>query len=320
MISILRRSAPGIALLSVAMLAVLLTPANAFGFARPTYVVVDKLNIALAPSGGNDSFAVQGSFNMPVATLESTDVTLTLASNYSIPIPAAAWKRVGKSNTFVGGAFGVTGSMTFWKKGSSKCDFKFTGSKQSLAAYLPSSAPANVSVELEIGPLFDQTLTAVLNISKDGRHYSLNTLGPDRFYVLRKVTVTRNLKKTHKDKALYVSNLYSATPYDPATDPLAITVGPVTLSIPAGTITPPAKGNTLKYQTAFLGGGKATLTINNTESARFTLMLTDVDLSSMDQNAEISLDLRKPADFPLGPVWIDDVTLTTNRSGSLMTY
>ena len=170
--------------------------APAYAMAKPTWVRVDKLTISTPAADGHDSFVVQGSFALPPMTIEATDVTLNI-DGFSAEMPAAQWKRAGTTNSFTGRNNGVTGQLTFWVGGSSKCLYKFTGSLQTIKGSL--TGYPNLPVTLSVGAIFSETVTAVVATNPAETLYKLSTLrasGGGSLFLVDKVAMTRNLKET----------------------------------------------------------------------------------------------------------------------------
>lgn len=275
--------------------------------AESDWLDVTKVQIGLPATSGNDSFAMQGSFNMwPAGCLPPT-VTVNI-DNWELAMDASSWKSAGKGGyTYAKG--GVTGKMTYWANGTSRCLFQLKGTKQTMQSGVGN--PAAVPVRLRAGECFDETITASMAVGKGTA--KLISVGPLPFWYVQKLAFKRTLGKSGFDSVALSSKLTLDSDFDPAADAVTVGIGPYIVSVPAGTM-PAAKGGVATYA-AMTANGKLSLRISN-KAHTLTLVATGIDLSTLTQSTEVSLTIGNHA----GADWNYGVLLSGDKTGPNYKY
>jgi hypothetical protein len=260
---------------------------------------------------GKDTFFISGSFNLPPASLDpaTSDVTLSV-DQLSITIPAASWTTKGAGRLYKAKQDGVSVQIVYWVKGSSRCNYKFTGSRQDVKSNVPNFP--DLPVRLIIGAGFDETITATMNgtSATSAKMYSLN---PQPIFVVDKIGISRNLKKVDKDSFSITGRGYVDSGFDTSTNGVYMQVGPFSYTIAVGDLV--QTGTKLSYKGTLPSGGTVTLTANM-ETGKITITGTKVDLSAMTN----PLPVRFVLTFLPDGMWGYNLTLQSNKTGTAYKY
>jgi len=277
-------------------------------YGKLTWLQIDQLRISFGPTEGRDSFVLRGTCNMwPEGTPPKT-VTLNLDSTWSVVMDASSWKRVGRTSTYAAKVSGVTGRLTYWSKGTSKCLFTFIGSRQDLQADLPNLM--NVPVRLRIGDSFDETMTTRLTLR--GRVAKLTSVDMQPIFWVDKVSFTERPFASSRDGLLFRGRVFLQGAFDPTSDGLAMTVGPYSFSVPAGNFT--SAGRTLHFA-APTPHGKLTVRLN-TRTGALTVAARGIDLSEATVSTRVSLAVTNHD----GTSWDYGVLMARNGMGTRFRY
>jgi len=271
------------------------------------WLEITKFQMGLPAAHGRDSLVLQAACNMWPGGAPPT-VTLRLDSTWSLVVDAASWKRNGKSNVYTAKQAGVTCKMTLWVGGTSKCLLQFSGSRQTLQGAL--TDPASVPVRLQIGPWFDETVTAAMTLKNHVAR--LKSRGPLPLFYPEKLTVTRNKRLSGRDALSLSGKLFLSEDFDVFNDSVTAVVGPYEMSFPASES---AKKGAVSYVAAEAYGSALTLELNGITHV-LKITATNVDLSAMSQDVQIALSITNHP----GAAWRYWVFASKNKARTLYKY
>ena len=268
---------------------------------------LDYLRLSL-PQNGRDSVALRATFNKCLTTDIPRKVTVTI-DNWSLVMDVSSWKRVGKTNTFVCKEGDVSAKITYYVKGTSRCLFSLTASRQAIQDKLPNIP--SLPVKLKLGPDFGKT--AIAEMSVTGSVATMTSRGPMPVFLVDKLSVTRNVREPAHDAFRFNGRLFLTRDFDPATDQFHMNVDGFHFAIPAGTM-PAAKGGVIGYSMPTANG---TLNLRlDFRSHALAVNATGVDLSSITPESVIVLTITNHADA----TWYYGLLLGTNKSGTAFAY
>jgi len=243
--------------------------------AEPMWLDLDILQGHIDPKKiGNDNFVMKGSFNLEPGTLDpaTSDVTLRV-DEWELTIPGADWHKKGKTNKYMAKASNVTAQIEYWVKGSSRCKFAFIGVKQDLQSSSPNYP--NLEVELQVGTVFDESLTAVM--VDRGTAFKMGPDAVESTFIVKSLHVVKNKKSAGHDSFVLVTRVIVEEEFDPATNDVDIEVGNYLVHVPAGTLVIPTDAKGFSYRATLPDGGKLRLSVIF-ETGKMTVGVTNVDL------------------------------------------
>ena len=292
--------------------------ASAYAEADATWLQIDKFKVSMPASVGHDQFVLEGQFNMPLTldstgealVIESTDVTLNIDSSWSEVFPADSWRRVGASRQFVARQDHVLAMVTFFVKGSSKCLFKFIGSQQSLNGNIPGMP--SVPVELQIGTLFDETVTAEMK----GQHrlFKLDSVGPEPQFFIRSLLIERDANSVGGDRMAFTGVLFVDGGFNPASDDVTLTVGTYELVLPAGTLK--SNGRNMSKHLGKTPGDGTLFARFDSKTGQLVVMAGKLDLSAVTRDVEVGLTVSGHD----GAAWAYTLTAAENGPQTVLKY
>jgi len=293
-------------------LALAVISAPAFGQVTDKWVAVDKFNAVVANErGGNDSFVMQGKFNLPVqAVIESTDFTLSIDSTWSCTIPAASWRRNGKSHSFTAKSGDVTASVTYWVNNSSKCTFKVNARHQSLMRDFPD--PEGFVVTLAVGTQFEES--TAFEIGVRGKTAHMTGVGPGDIFVIDKLQMKRNPRGGRHDSMVFEARMCTEGDLDAEATNVQADFGPFHMEFPLQDMT--VSGIYHKYKGTLATGEKVSVTVND-NTGKMVVVASGLDLSALTSDGDV------PVSFSFSGTsvaWSLVVHATVNKAHSVYKY
>lgn len=305
----------------IALLAMILSAASGIAFCDDEsafmlipgpghdWLVVEKLQARDGRGLGEDSGLIQGFFNLPPAILspDVADVTISV-DEWSLTIPAAAWKKVGRGTSYMARSSEYMAKIDYWVRGSSLCKFRFSLRKQHLKDNAP-NFPV-LPLRLQITPAFDETLQVLMQDLRNGAKMSE---WPDLFASPRSCIVTLHPTRTGFD-GFKLSGWIVAEDFDPAVNGIEMLVGPYHVVIPPGALVV-RNPNVITYQQNLAGGERLSLLIQPKKSF-FTLQVRKADLTGLTNPMPLYILLQGVP----GGEWMFELNLSENRPGTVLKY
>jgi len=273
------------------------------------WLQIDRFRMGLPLATGHDSFALRGSCNtwLDAGTLPKA-VTLRIG-NWSVAIPASAWKEVGTFNVYTCAQDGILGKMTYSVNGTTKCLFQFSASKQTIQGNLPDFP--DVPVRLQVGDGFDETLTIRMTVTN---HLAgMSSIGSLPLFCVQKLTMARNLKQPNSDALSLSAKLLLSEPFNPALDGITMNIGPCSIPVPAGTLQVVRSG-VLRYSTP-TAKGRLTV-VFNVKAGALNVLANGIDLSTLTPDTHVSLAI----DNHSGADWNFALFMAVNKAGTVYRY
>jgi len=223
---------------------------------------------------------------------------------------ASSWKRAGKSNTYTFNEGGVSGKITYWSGGTSRCLFSFNPCRLRLQGSLPNLP--SLPVRLRLGGGFDETVRAEMVVKNTVA--KLSYVGPLPAFVVDRVAMTRNLRQSGRDVFKLSGRLFLTRDFDPASDAVLMFVGAYTgFFILPGSM-PAAKNGLINYSEP-TANGKLTIRLN-LKNNTLVVTATGIDLSRLTPEVNVSLAIGNPA----GANWAYGLFLGVNKAGTAYKY
>lgn len=276
------------AVLCLLAFVVVCAPAQAFGQATDKWVGIDKFNGVVANErGGNDSFAIQGKFNLPSpqATIESTDFTLSIDSTWTHTFLASAWKRNGHSNSFSAKDADVTASVTYWVGGSSKCTFKVNARHQSLVRDFPD--PEGFVVTVAMGTQFEES--TAIEVGVRGKTAHMTAVGPGDIFVIDKLQMRRNPKGGGHDSMVFEGRMCTEGDLDAEATNVQADFGPFHIEFPLQDMT--VSGNYHRYKGTLATGEKLSVTVNDV-TGKMVIVASHLDFSTLTSDGDVPVSFN----------------------------
>ncbi len=272
-----------------------------------SWFTIDKFQGSLSPVPDRDTFLLQGSMNIDPSLLGGPmDVTLTL-DQWSVTLPAAGWTKVGTTEHYKTTVGNVRGDITYAVNGSSRCKYKFTGTRQDLQNNVTNYP--YVPVEIAVGMVLDEAIVAEVRLN--GRGYKMIAAGPDPAMMIDAVQFNVNLGRVDRDRVLLVGRIWSDAEFDPSTDSISGDIGPVHFEIPPGTL---VLRDGPSVNRVPLGGGTVLTLKVAPNTAKFSIMITNVDASTVTPDTVVTLVFAGDA------AWSFALTLQQNRPGTMLKW
>jgi len=273
-----------------------------------SWLDVTGLRVTQPGPDGRDSFTLRGTFNMPLGQDAPGEVILSLGEGWSVTIDSTSSKKAGSSNVYTFNKDGVSGRVTYWVKGTTKCLFSFSAHGQTLGTGLVNST--DVAVRLQVGDGFDETVGVGITVNG---HTAKATSFALPHLSIGAVSVVRNLKKSGRDSVTFSGKAFIGGDLDPALDGVTMNVGPYAIELPAGTIGA-ARNGQITYRTA-TPHGRMIFRFNNRTHA-LTMTATGVDLSAMSTDTHVSLTVENHE----GADWEYGLGMAKNKKGTTYKY
>jgi hypothetical protein len=280
---------------------------------QETWLNVQKLVGTVHPDAlhngqGKDNFVIAATFNCEAYSFgPSTDVTLSL-DELDVVIPAAQWKKVGKTEKYIAKTPDYTAQIDYWINGSSRCNLKMSARNQDILNNMPNMP--DMPVELVIGSVFDEAVTAHMSESIGGAR--MMELGPDPIMVIDTFMVKKNLRLAGKD-SLVITGRCMATAFDPATSGIGLELEGYSVLIPAGAITESSNGKSVSYRGVIDGGN---VSFKADDTTKFSTVITNIDLSSVTGPCTLVVYMNGVP----GAGWGWALDTQSNRPGTIIKY
>ena len=261
----------------------------------------------------NDSFMIQGSFNIAKDSFVPADQDVTLTSGtWSKTFTKDMWRRLGSSGKYKAFFEHVSIQIDYWVGGSSRCNFSVVGTKQQLTGTTPDYP--TIPVRLQVGT-FDET--SDVQMQEETTAPSMVRLGSGPVMAVDTVRVTRSPKDS-RDTLTMTGRAYGTEGFDAAVDDMTIELGGFSIVIPAGSITQSADGKVFSYRGTLATEERVAFKVVRVgETGKFTLSVTQADLSSLAgtgraqyQHGRLALELH----------WNYEVTFQENKTHTAFKY